>query len=151
MHAYSPILAPVVALVAWSIVVMLWMVVSRFAEFRRLGISFSNIPPGARGVDLEGRADPHAQWKSHNYSHLMEQPTLFYAVALSLALMNFGGGINYWLAWGYVGFRIIHSIVQSTINIVSIRFTVFLLSTLCLIGLTIHAGVRILHDCGVIG
>ena len=61
MHAYSPILAPVVALVAWSILVMLWMVVTRFAEFRRLGISFSNIPPGARGVDLEGRADPHAQ------------------------------------------------------------------------------------------
>src|SRR6476469_10915382 len=146
MH-YSPILAPVVALDAWTIVVMLWMFVTRFAEFRRLGITFSNIPPGARGVDLEGRADPHAQWKSHNYSHLMEQPTLFYAIALALALMDFGGGINYWLAWGYVGFRIVHSIVQATINIVPIRFTLFLLSTLCLIGLTTHAGLMILHEC----
>ena len=56
----------------------------------------------------------------------MEQPTLFYAIALTLALMDFGGGINYWLAWGYVGFRIIHSIVQATINVVPIRFTIFL-------------------------
>jgi hypothetical protein len=148
---YSPILAPVVALVAWTILVMLWMVVTRFAEFRRLGISFSNIPPGARGVDLEGRADPHAMWKSHNYSHLVEQPTIFYAIALTLALMGFGGGINYWLAWGYVGLRVIHSLFQATINIVAIRFTIFLLATLCLIGLTTHAGLMILHDCGIIG
>ena len=118
MHQYSPILAPVVALIAWTILVMLWMVVTRFAEFRRLGINFSNIPPGARGADLEGRADPHAMWKSHNYTHLMEQPTIFYAVALTLALMDFGGGINYWLAWGYVGFRVLHSLVQGTINVV---------------------------------
>ena len=65
--------------------------------------------------------------------------------------MDFGGGINYWLAWGYVGFRIVHSIVQATINIVAIRFTIFLLSTLCLIGLTTHAGLMILHECGIIG
>ena len=149
MH-YSPILAPVVALVAWSIIVMLWMVVTRFAEFRRLGISFATIPPGSRGVDLEGRADPHAMWKSHNYSHLMEQPTIFYAIALTLALMDFGGGINYWLAWGYVGFRIVHSIVQCTVNIVAIRFPIFFLASLCLLGLTVHAGARILHDCGIL-
>jgi hypothetical protein len=150
MH-YSPILAPVVALVAWTILVMLWMVVTRFAEFRRLGITLSNIPPGSRGADLEGRADPHAQWKSHNYIHLMEQPTIFYAIALTLALMNFGGGINTWLAWGYVGLRILHSLVQATINVVAIRFPIFLLASLCLIGLTTHAGIRILHDCGFIG
>ena len=150
MH-YSPILAPVVALVAWTLLVMLWMVVTRFAEFKRMGNTFSTIPPGSRGVDLEGRADPKAQWKSHNYSHLMEQPTIFYAIALTLALMNFGGGINYWLAWGYVGFRVVHSLVQATINIVAIRFTIFLLATLCLIGLTTHAGFMILHDCGLIG
>ena len=58
MHHYSPILAPVVALVAWTILVMLWMVVTRFAEFKRLGITATSIPDGARGVDLEGRADP---------------------------------------------------------------------------------------------
>jgi hypothetical protein len=148
---YSPILAPVVALVAWTLLVMLWMVVTRFGEFRRMGVTFSNIPTGARGADLEGRAEASAMWKSHNYTHLLEQPTLFYAIALALALMDMGGGINYWLAWGYVGLRVVHSIIQCTVNIVAYRFTVFTLASLCLLGLTVHAGFRILHDCGLIG
>ena len=151
MHTYSPILAPVVALVAWTLIVMFWMLVSRMMEFRRLGITPMTIPDGARGVDLEGKAAPGAQWKSHNYNHLMEQPTIFYAVALSLAMMNFGGGINYWLAWGYVGLRVIHSLIQCTVNIVRFRLALFGLASLCLIGLTTHAGFRILHDCGLIG
>ncbi len=151
MHDYSPILAPVVALVAWTLLVMVWMMATRMGEFRRLGINFGNIPDGSRGVDLEGRADPHAQWKSHNYNHLMEQPTIFYAIALTLALMDFGGGINYSLAWGYVGLRMLHSVVQGTVNVVRYRLALFGLASLCLIGLTTHAGLRILHDCGLIG
>ena len=141
---YSPILAPVVALVAWSIIVMLWMAITRFAEFSRLGIGITKIPVGSRGVDLEGRADPRVQWKSHNYSHLMEQPTIFYAIALTLALMDMGDGINLWLAWGYVGLRVLHSLFQATVNVVIYRFSLFLLSSLCLVGLTIHAIARLI-------
>ena len=148
---YSPILIPVVALVAWTLVVMLWMLVSRGAEFKRMGVTFDNIPAGSRGVDLDGKAEAKAQWKSHNYNHLMEQPTIFYAIAITLALMDFGGGLNYWLAWGYVGFRVLHSLVQSTFNIVKYRLTLFALASACLFGLTIHAGLKILHDCGLIG
>lgn len=148
---YSPILVPVVALVAWTLVMLVWMAVARRRAFAQLGISWSTIPRGARGVNLDGRAPDEAQWPSHNYNHLMEQPTLFYAIALTLALMGMGSGINYWLAWGYVGLRVVHSIVQSTVNIVPIRFTIFLLATLCLAALTLHAGLRVLHDCGVIG
>ena len=148
---YSPILIPVVALVACTLVVMLWMLVSRAGEFRRLGIKPTNIPNGSRGVDLDGRAEARAQWKSHNYNHLMEQPTIFYAIAITLALMDFGGGLNYWLAWGYVGFRVLHSLVQSTFNIVKYRLTLFALASACLFGLTIHAGLKVLHDCGLIG
>jgi len=148
MHEYSPILVPVVALVAWTLLVMAWMVVARFAYFRRIGVTLGTLPRGARGPDLDGRPEAaEAQWKSHNYNHLMEQPTIFYAIALTLALMGMGYGINYWLAWGYVGLRIVHSLIQSTVNVVLYRFTIFTLATLCLLGLTVHAGARILHDC----
>jgi hypothetical protein len=147
---YSPILIPVVALVAWSLVMMVWMAVSRRRAFAKMGISWGTIPRGSRGANLDGKAPDEAQWPSHNYNHLMEQPTLFYAIALTLALMNFGGGINYWLAWGYVALRIVHSLIQATVNIVPYRFTVFTLASLCLLGLTVHAGVRILHDCGIL-
>jgi hypothetical protein len=149
--SYSPILVPVVTLVAWTLIICTWMMVARFAEFRRLGVTLSKAPTGSRGVDLEGRALPEVQWKSHNYNHLMEQPTIFYAIALTLAMMGFGGGINLWLAWGYVGFRVLHSLVQCTINIIAIRFPLFLLASFCLLGLTVHAGFRLLHDCGIIG
>ena len=149
MH-YSPILGPVVALVAWTLVLLVWMAIARRRAFAAMGISWSTIPRGSRGTNLDGKAPDEAQWPSHNYNHLMEQPTIFYAVALTLALMDFGGVINLWLAWGYVALRIVHSIVQSTVNIVPIRFTIFFLASLCLLGLTIHAGARFLHDCGIL-
>ena len=96
------------------------------------------------------RGEDEAQWKSHNYNHLMEQPTIFYAIAITLALMDMDGGINYWLAWGYVGFRVLHSLVQATVNVIAYRLPIFLLATLCLGGLTVQAGLRVLHDCGLI-
>src|SRR6185295_9650063 len=148
---YSPIMAPIVALVAWTMVVMAWMAVTRFATFKKMGVSLGSIPPGSRGANLEGKAPDEVMWKSHNYTHLMEQPTIFYAIALTLALMDMGHGINYWLAWGYVGLRIIHSLIQCTVNVVRYRLAVFALASFCLLGLTVHAGFRILHECGLIG
>jgi len=147
---YSPILAPVVALVAWTLVVMVWMAATRIPAMRKVGIDVKNLR-GGRGANLEGVVPDEVNWKAHNYQHLMEQPTLFYAIALTLAFMDFGGGINSWLAWGYVGLRIVHSLVQCTVNIVKYRLSLFVLSSLCLLSLTVHAGLRILHDCGIIG
>ena len=142
----SPLLGPIVALVAWTLVVMVWMMAARGGQFRKLGITLGNIPDGARGTDFEGKADPKAQWKSHNYNHLMEQPTIFYAIVFALILMGFDHRINVWLAWGYVGLRVAHSLVQATVNKVSIRFALWLLSSLCLIGLTVHAAARLIHN-----
>ena len=147
---YSPILAPVVALVVWSLVMMLWMLATRLPAMRRAGMSLSNAPPGSRGSQLDGILPDEAQWKAHNYNHLMEQPTLFYAIAITLALMDMGGGINLWLAWGYVVFRVLHSIVQATINRLTLRTPLWLLASLCLIGLAVHAAARVLHDQGII-
>jgi hypothetical protein len=144
MH-HSPLLGPVVALVAWTLLVMGWMVIARAGEFRRLGIKPTTIPNGARGQDLEGRADPRAQWKAHNYAHLVEQPTIFYAIVFALILMGFDAVINVWLAWAYVGLRVVHSILQSTVNIVRYRLVLFGLSSLCLIALTLHAAMALIH------
>jgi hypothetical protein len=142
---HSPLLGPVVALVAWSLVMLVWMAISRGQEFRRLGITRDKIPNGARGVDLEGKAAPQAQWKSHNYNHLMEQPTIFYAIVIVLIIMGFDARINVWLAWGYVALRIGHSLLQATTNVVRHRLILFALSTLCLLGLTTHAALRLIH------
>ena len=141
---HSPILAPVVALVAWTLVMMLWMIVTRIAAMRRKGISLKG-RVGTRTGALEGVIEDQVNWKAHNYTHLVEQPTLFYAVAIALALMDFGGGINLILAWAYVGLRIAHSLVQATVNIVLYRFILWILSSLALIGLTVHAAAYLIH------
>ena len=140
----SPILGPIVALVAWSLVMMLWMAATRLPAMSRKGIRIGTLV-GGRGADLDGVLEDSIQWKSHNYSHLMEQPTVFYAVALSLALMDQGDGLNLTLAWVYVGLRIAHSLVQAIFNRVLVRFLLFLLSSLALVGLTIHAAAVLLN------
>jgi hypothetical protein len=144
MHP-SPLLAPVVALVAWTLVMLIWLAIAR-APFLR----GRDLPNGARGADLERSTPGKHNWPAHNYAHLMEQPTLFYAIVLTLVLMGFDAPINVWLAWGYVAFRIVHSLVQATVNVVRLRFLLFAGSTLCLLGLTTHAALRIAHDCGLI-
>jgi len=144
---HSPILAPVVALVAWSLVMMTWMYAVRFPAMARKGISLKG-RVGSKGGDLDGVVEPNVQWKAHNYNHLMEQPTLFYAIAFSLALLDFGGGMNLYIAWAYVAFRVAHSLVQATTNVVRWRFLLFLAGSLCLVALTLHAGMALLHHHG---
>ncbi|WP_431853207.1 MAPEG family protein [Allosphingosinicella sp.] len=134
----SPILAPVVALVAWTLVMMVWMIATRFAAMRRAGISLKG-RVGTRSGSLEGVIEDSVNWKAHNYMHLVEQPTLFYAVALTLALADAGGGYNLILAWAYVGLRVVHSLFQATINIVTYRLILWVLSSFALIGLTVQA------------
>jgi hypothetical protein len=141
MHI-SPLLGPVVALVAWSLVMLIWMYVTRISAMKRAGIS----PNGKRGTrGLDGIIPDEANWPAHNYSHLMEQPTIFYAIVFALILMGFDHPINVYLAWGYVGLRVVHSLIQATVNIVILRFLVFTVSSLCLIALTIHAAIYLIR------
>jgi hypothetical protein len=142
MTEHSPILAPIVVLVAWSLVMWLWMYATRIPAMNAAKIDTKNLVGGS-GADLKAVIPPQAQWPADNYNHLMEQPTLFYAIALVLAMLGMGGGLNLTIAWAYVTLRIAHSIVQATFNRVIIRFSIFSLSTLCLIALTLHAAMRI--------
>lgn len=135
---HSPILAPVVALVAWTLVMWIWMYALRIPAMNRAKIDVAKLV-GGTGADLRAVLPPKVQWPAENYNHLHEQPTIFYAIALTLALLEVGGGPNLMIAWAYVGLRILHSIVQATVNRVIVRFSLFALSTLCLIALTLHA------------
>jgi hypothetical protein len=141
---YSPILGPVVALVAWTLVMTIWMYAVRFPVLARKGISLKG-RVGSKGGDLDGVVEPQVQWKAHNHNHLLEQPTLFYAICLTLALTGFGAGINLWLAWAYVGFRVAHSLIQATVNVVRWRFLAHAAASFCLLGLTVHAAANYLH------
>jgi hypothetical protein len=134
----SPILAPAVVLVLWSLVMLTWLALTRLPAMRQASIDLTIIV-GGRGADLEGVVPDRVNWVSHNYTHLMEQPTLFYATAVILALAGAGDGVNVQLAWGYVIMRILHSLVQALWNRVLVRFALFGVSTLLLLVLAINA------------
>ncbi|MBY6217315.1 MAPEG family protein [Qipengyuania aquimaris] len=134
--ARSEILQPIVVLLAWTMIMWLWMYATRIPAMSKAGIA----PDDARKTKSLDEALPaEVQWKAHNYNHLHEQPTVFYATALLLAMVGWGDGMNALLAWIYVGLRIIHSIVQATANKVMVRFVLFALSSLVLIALIFHA------------
>jgi hypothetical protein len=145
--SFSPILAPVVALVAWTLVMQIWMYATRFPALKRKGISLKG-RRGGKGTQLDGVLEDEVQWKAHNYNHLLEQPTLFYAIAITLAVSGGGHRWSLWLAWGYVGLRVLHSLIQATSNVVRWRFLVFSLASVLLLALTVHAGLNMMHVYG---
>ena len=138
------ILQPVVALAAWTMVMWFWLYGTRIPA-----LSASKVDPDdlvrdpAKGLD--NVLPPSVQWKAHNYNHLHEAPTVFYAVALVLAITGQGDGLNATLGWAYVGLRVLHSLIQATVNRVMVRFLVFALSSLVLIALVVHAGFAVFH------
>jgi hypothetical protein len=136
MPVSTAILAPVVALVAWSMLMWLWMYVTRIPAMSRMRMQLD--PDAPRGEQMN-QLPPAVRWKADNYNHLMEQPTLFYAICLTLALLGLGDGSNLTLAWVYVGLRVLHSLVQALFNRIEVRFALFMLGSLALIGLTFNA------------
>ncbi|MXO68362.1 MAPEG family protein [Altererythrobacter marinus] len=136
------ILQPLVALMAWTMVMWLWMYVTRIPAMSRANIDTSDLT-GGTGKDLDGVVPDRVQWKAHNYNHLHEAPTVFYAVGLALALVGQGDGMNALIAWIYVGLRVTHSLVQATANKVMVRFVLFALSSIALIALIVNAAVTI--------
>jgi hypothetical protein len=134
----NSILAPAAVLVVWSLVMLLWLAGTRLPAMSKAGIDLSKAV-GGRGADIDPNVPPSVAWKSHNYAHLMEQPTIFYATVMILAISGGATSLSVSLAWGYVAIRVIHSIWQATINRVIIRTALFFLSTGFLIVLAVQA------------
>ncbi|MDB2328505.1 MAPEG family protein [Pseudomonadales bacterium] len=134
MHA--PILAPAAILILWSLIMLIWLAATRLPALSKAGLDLSGA--GGRGQDIDPQLPPSVAWKSHNYAHLMVQPTLFYAVVVLLTLVRQGDGLNAQLARAYVGIRIAHSLWQVLVNTIPIRFGLFILSTISLFTLSIN-------------
>lgn len=131
------ILKPLAVLAGWTMVMWAWMYITRLPAMGKAGIDSKNLV-GGTGESLDKVLPDKVQWISHNYNHLHEAPTVFYAVALALAMIGQGDGMNATLGWAYVGFRVLHSLIQVTTNRVIVRFGLFVLSSLALIMLVAH-------------
>ena len=136
------ILKPVIVLAGWTMVMWLWMYITRLPAMSAAKIDSKTLV-GGTGQTLDAVLPAKTQWIAHNYNHLHEAPTVFYAVALVLAMIGQGDGFNASIAWAYVGLRIVHSLVQVLSNRVIVRFGIFVLSSLALIMLVAHAAMAL--------
>ncbi len=134
------LLLPAVALAAWTFVMWAWMYATRIPAIRRAQLKLdATIPRGEQMASLP----PEVRWKADNYNHLFEQPTVFYPVVIVAALLPESGSVELGLAWAYVGLRVVHSLFQATVNKIEVRFVLFLLSSLALLGLVARMGLAL--------
>lgn len=136
------ILQPAIVLAGWTMIMWVWMYATRIPAMTE-----AKVQPDRLANDPEATLDrllpPKVQWKAHNYNHLHEAPTVFYAVAIMLAIVGQGDGWSAYLGWVYVGLRIVHSLVQATVNRVVLRFSLFVASSLALAALILRAAVAL--------
>jgi hypothetical protein len=141
MPANAEFLAPVLVLVAWTLVMWIWMYATRIPAMQAAGLDPQEAAfPGTWAHRLR----PGVRSVADNYNHLHEQPTIFYALMFFAALTGGGDGFALGLAWAYVLLRIVHSLVQATFNRVVVRFGVFALASLVLVAFTVRELVRVL-------
>ena len=136
MTAATQILAPVVVLVAWTLFMWLWMYATRIPAIMAADMKMD--PQLVKGEQMNS-LPARVRWKADNYNHLFEQPTIFYAVAIALAVLGEGSGLNLTLAWAYVGLRVVHSLFQALVNKIEIRFALFVVTNIPLFWLTFNA------------
>ena len=136
------ILQPLVLLAAWTMVMWLWMYATRIPAMQAAQVDPDGLARNPE-MKLDSILPAHVQWKAHNYNHLHEAPTVFYAIVLTLALLGQGNGYALILAWIYVALRVVHSLVQVTVNKVVVRFVIFTLSSIVLLALIILAAIAV--------
>jgi hypothetical protein len=132
----SPLFQPVIALVLWSFVMWAWLYATRIPAVLKYKVVMTPHQPAS---EFHAQLPAEVRWKADNYNNLMEQPTLFYAVAITLAVLGEANAANLALAWLYVGVRVVHSLVQATTNIIIMRFSVFMIASVVLLALAVRA------------
>ena len=142
MNDSLQLLGPVIALVAWSQVMWLWMYATRIPAM--IAAKMKPDPNAPRGEQM-AQLPASVRWKADNYNHLMEQPTVFYAIVITLVLLGPSGDTALMLAWSYVALRVAHSLTQALVNKIELRFLLFVLSNIPLIGLTYEAVITFLR------
>ena len=123
----TAIFGPVFATLSLTFLVWVYLYVRRIRFITGNSLSPEQLAvPGA----LAELSPPEVSNPSDNFKNLFEIPVLFYVLALYLFVTSQVDAIYLIAAWVFVGFRVLHSAVHCTINIVMLRFYLYLISTL---------------------
>ncbi|KAA5802365.1 MAPEG family protein [Alkalicaulis satelles] len=138
---YQSILTPVLILIAWTLVMWLWMYATRIPAMKKAGLNPAKLKEKSE-LDVLPRS---VRQIGDNHNHLHEQPVLFYALAFYIQLTGSGqDAMMIGLAWGYVALRIAHSLFQALVNFIPVRFVIYSLASILLIIMTALCVIRLL-------
>ena len=126
------ILQPILFMVLLSLVMMLLMYITRIPAAKVLEAEGVDLQKLSHPAQLGGVFPSKVERFADNYNHLWEQPTLFYAMVLVVWAQGHTDAVHLAAAWTYCGLRLVHSIVQVTINHVWVRFSLFFMSWIAL-------------------
>jgi hypothetical protein len=122
--------------------VFLTFIIWVYMYIRRIGFITSN---KIRPQDLAVPGTPTQTWPanvsnpSDNLKNLFEIPVLFYALVLYLFITKQVDTVYVYASWIFVVFRVLHSIVHCTFNIIIVRFYLYLFATLAVWFIAIRA------------
>ena len=133
------IFGPVFAMVLLTFVVWVYMYVRRIHFITKNELTPKDLAvPGA----LAELSPPEVSNPSDNFKNLFEVPILFYLLAVYLFVTKQVDATYVTAAWIFVAFRWLHSAVHCTINIVMLRFYLYLFSTLLVWFVAARAALR---------
>ncbi|MFL9449670.1 MAPEG family protein [Tolypothrix bouteillei VB521301_2] len=122
--------------------VFLTLFVWVYMYIRRINLSFSNKLQSeelATPNTLAQISPPNVSNPSDNLKNLFEIPVLFYALVLYLFVTKQVDTVYVNAAWIFVVFRVLHSIVHCTFNLIILRFYLYLFATLAVWFIAIRA------------
>ena len=123
----TAIFGPMFATLFLTFLVWVYMYIRRISFITKNTLSPKDLAvPGA----LAQLSPPEVSNPSDNFKNLFEIPIVFYVLALYLFVTSQVDATYLAAAWVFVAFRVLHSAVHCTINVVMLRFYLYLLSTL---------------------
>lgn len=122
------IFGPFLTMMALTVVVWAYMYARRIPFIRSLDRKLDDIS----AEEYTQMSPPAVRNPSDNLRNLFEVPVLFYALVLYLYATARVDDAYVAAAWGFVAFRVLHSAVHCTVNIVMLRFTLYVVSCLFL-------------------
>ena len=140
----NEILEPVICMTILTFFMMIWMYATRIPASKTLEDQGVNLEDLSHPSKLGGVFPSKVERVADNYNHLFEQPTVFYAITFVIWGLEHTDMIHLYCAWFYVIIRIIHSILQATLNLVWIRFSVFILSWVALATMILREAIHLI-------
>ena len=125
----AEILAPMLGMMVLTAVVWVVLYARRLPAMRKAGVPAQEYTTPDKGAALLPEA---VSYPANNFRNLFELPVLFYALCLYLYVTGTAGHADVVAAWVFVAFRVVHSAIHCTVNIVVARFATYCLAALAL-------------------